>query len=117
MRNRRRLLVGSSAALLLTAALAGSAHASPDLAPAALASKAQKPFLAPRWRPTDDNDPNRNAYSVPEAPASPACSRHFCVHWVDQGLDAPNLGDRDGDDVPDFVETVLRVAERVHRVE
>ncbi len=117
MRNRRRLLVGSSAALLLVAALAGTAHASSDLAPATLASKAQKPFLAPRWRPTDDNDPNRNAYSVPEAPRSPACSRHFCVHWVDQGLDAPNLGDRDGDGVPDFVETVARVAERVHRVE
>jgi hypothetical protein len=117
MRNRRRLLVGSSAALLLAAALAGSAHASPDLAPATLASKAQKPFLAPRWRPTDGNDPNRNAYSVPEAPASPACSPHFCVHWVDQGLDAPNLGDRDGDRVPDFVETVLRVAERVHTIE
>lgn len=117
MRNRRRLLVGSSAALLLAAALAGSAHASPDLAPATLACKAQKPFLMPRWRPTDGNDPNRNAYSVPEAPASPACSPHFCVHWVDQGLDAPNLGDRDGDRVPDFVETVLRVAERVHRVE
>jgi len=117
MRNRRRLLVGSSAALLLTAALAGSAHAASDIAPATLASKAQKPFLAPRWRPTDGNDPNRNAYSVPEAPASPACSPNFCVHWVDQGLDAPGLSDRDGDRVPDFVETVLRVAERVHFVE
>ncbi len=117
MRNRRRLLVGFSAALLLTVALAGSAHASRGLAPASLASKAQKPFLMPRWRPTDTDDPNRNAYSVPEAPRSPACSPHFCVHWVDQGLDAPSLSDRDGDDVPDFVETVLRVAERVHTVE
>jgi hypothetical protein len=117
MRNRRRQLVGSSAALLLAVAFSGTAHAASDLAPASVASKAQKPFLSPRWRPTDDNDPNRNAYSVPEAPASPACSQHFCVHWVDQGLDAPDLGDRDGDRVPDFVETVLRVAERVHRVE
>ena len=58
-----------------------------------------------RERPTDVRDPNRNAYSVPEAPDSPACSRHFCVHWVVQGLDAPDPSDRDGDGVPDFVET------------
>lgn len=70
-----------------------------------------------RSRPTDVRDPNRNAYSVPEAPASPACSRHFCVHWVAEGLDAPSLADRDGDGVPDFVERVLRVAERVHATE
>lgn len=70
-----------------------------------------------RPRPTDEQDPNRNAYSVPEAEQSPACSPHFCVHWVAEGLDAPNLSDRDGDGVPDFVERVLRVAERVHRVE
>jgi hypothetical protein len=117
MRNRRRHFVGTSAALLLAIAVATPAVAAPALAPAELASDAQKPFLAPRYRPTDTDDPNRNAYSVPEAPRSPACSPHFCVHWVVQGLDAPNLSDRDGDGVPDFVETVLRVAERVHTVE
>ena len=114
MRNRRRQLLGSSAALLLVLAAATPAPA----------SASQKPFLMPqsrptdhRERPTDTRDPNRNAYSVPEARNSPACSRHFCVHWVDQGLDAPSPDDRDGDDTPDFVERVLRVAERVHRVE
>jgi hypothetical protein len=119
MRNRRRYLVGTSAALILAIAAAGVAGAATDIAPAtpSLASKAQKPFLAPRYRPTDGRDPNRNAYSVPEAPASPACSPHFCVHWVVHGLDAPNLTDRNGDGVPDYVETVLRVAERVHSVE
>ncbi|MFL5832911.1 MAG: MXAN_6640 family putative metalloprotease [Solirubrobacterales bacterium] len=117
MRNRRRHLVGTSAALLLAIAAAAPVQAAPALTPAELASDAQKPFLAPRWRPTDTDDPNRNAYSVPEAPRSPACSPHFCVHWVVQGLDAPDLSDRDGDGVPDFVETVLRVAERVHTVE
>ncbi|HEU5252523.1 MAG TPA: MXAN_6640 family putative metalloprotease [Solirubrobacterales bacterium] len=124
MRNRRRQLVGVSAALLLAIAAAAPAQAAPDLAPAELASDAQKPFLLPqarpderRERPTDGDDPNRNAYSVPEAPGSPACSPHFCVHWVDQGLDAPNLSDRNGDEIPDYVERVLRVAERVHRVE
>jgi len=114
MRNRRRHLVGSSAALLTALAAIVPAHA----------VAARKPFILPqsrpteeRQRPTDTPDPNRNAYSVPEAPNSPACSRHFCVHWVDQGLDAPEPADRDGDGVPDYVERVLRVAERVHQVE
>jgi hypothetical protein len=113
MRVRRRLLVAPTAALL----------AFTTAVPAATAA-AMKPFIAPqsrpteeRPRPTDVDDPNRNAYSVPEAPQSPACSRHFCVHWVAEGLDAPNLADRDGDGAPDFVERVLRVAERVHKIE
>jgi hypothetical protein len=124
MRNRRRHLVGSTAGLLMLLAATTPAAANDLVAPASVASAAQKPFLMPqsrpteqRQRPTDVRDPNRNAYSVPEAPASPACSRHFCVHWVVQGLDAPEPTDRDGDGLPDYVETVLRVAERVHRVE
>src|SRR5689334_10796636 len=118
MRNRRRHLVGFSAALLMAIVATVPAQATRSVAPATVASKAQKPFLMPqsrpdeiRARPTDDDDPNRNAYSVPEAPRSPACTPHFCVHWVDQGLDAPDLSDRNGDAVPDFVERVLRVAE------
>ena len=138
MRSRRRYLLGSTAALLMLAAAATPASVSSmptgrkplyesgnrPVAPVTVASSAQKPFLMPqsrpdeqRQRPTDVRDPNRNAYSVPESPASPACSRHFCVHWVDQGLDAPEPADADGDDVPNFVERVLQVAERVHRVE
>jgi hypothetical protein len=124
MRNRRRHLVGTTAALLMLLAATTPASASDPVAPASVAAEAQKPFLTPqsrptehRERPTDVRDPNRNAYSVPEAPASPACSRHFCVHWVVQGLDAPEPTDRGGNGVPDYVETVLRVAERVHRVE
>jgi hypothetical protein len=124
MRSRRSHLVGTSAALLLALAAAAPVQAAPSLAPSTLASDAQKPFLMPqarpderRERPTDGNDPNRNAYSVPEARRSPACSAHFCVHWVDQGLDAPELTDADKDGVPDYVERVLRVAERVHTVE
>src|SRR3954452_14194014 len=102
MRNRRRHLVGTSAVLL--AALAA--------VPAAQASR--KPFMLPqtrpteeRPRPTDDPDPNRNAYSVPEAKKSPACSRHFCIHWVDQGLDAPDPTDRNRKGVPNLVERGL----------
>src|SRR3954466_3835565 len=112
MRNRRRHLVGTSAALLLALAAVPAAQAS------------QKPFILPQARPTEDRprptdkpDPNRNAYSVPEAKKSPACSPHFCVHGVEQGLAAPNLFDRNDDGVPDFVERVLRVAEHVHDVE
>ncbi|HEX5928809.1 MAG TPA: MXAN_6640 family putative metalloprotease [Solirubrobacterales bacterium] len=127
MRSRRRHLVGLSAALaLLLASVPATAAGSYGLQSAvpSLASPSQKPFLAPqprptevRGRPTDDPDPNRNAYTVPEAPKSPHCSRHFCVHWVAEGIDAPELHDRDGDGVPDFVEQVERVAERVHEVQ
>jgi len=124
MRNRRRYLLVAAAAFLLVLTTVGSVRAAPSLAPAELASDAQKPFIAPkprptevRSRPTDGDDPNRNAYSVPEAPRSPACSRHFCVHWVEEGLDAPNLSDRNDDGIPDFVDRVMKVADRVHSVE
>ena len=126
MRNRRLLPAGLSAAALLALAAAPASAAGPpslDSAIASLASPSQKPFILPqarpteRARPTDDPDPNRNAYTVPEAPRSPACGPNFCIHWVDQGLDAPNLSDAGGNGVPDFVDRVLRVAERVHEVE
>jgi Family of unknown function (DUF6055) len=128
MRIRRRHLAGlAAAALLPAAALPAAAGASPRVSPAQvspLASNAQKPFIAPkprpteaRGRPTDDPDPNRNAYSVPEAPSSPACGSHFCVHWVAVGLDAPSLKDSNGDGVPDYVARVLSVAEHVHQIE
>jgi hypothetical protein len=127
MRDRRRQLVGFSvAAVLLLAAVPAAAPAATAVAPAvpSLASPSQKPFLAPqprpteaRQRPTDDPDPNRNAYSLPQAPKSPRCGPHFCVHWVAEGIDAPSLADGDGDGVPNFVEQVLRIAEHVHEVE
>jgi hypothetical protein len=127
MRDRRRHLVGFSvAALLLLAAAPAAASASTGLAGAvpSLASPSQKPFLAPeprpteaRGRPTDDPDPNRNAYTVPQAPKSPQCGRYFCVHWVAEGIDAPNLSDSNGDGVPNFVLEVLKIAEHVHQVE
>ncbi|HEU4944002.1 MAG TPA: MXAN_6640 family putative metalloprotease [Solirubrobacterales bacterium] len=110
MRARWRL-IGASLALL-----AGLA-----IVPAHAAADDQWIFRAPATRPTDDPDPNRNAYTVPEAPRSPACSRHFCVHWVAEGLDAPALIDANGvddtDGVPDFVERVESVAEHVYEIE
>ncbi|HEU5062776.1 MAG TPA: MXAN_6640 family putative metalloprotease [Solirubrobacterales bacterium] len=128
MPDRRRHLAGITAALLLFLATspAWASSAPTGLKPAHVSGNRPvgQPFIAPQWRPTerrerptDGDDPNRNAYSVPEAPKSPACSAHFCVHWVEEGLDAPNLSDRDADGVPDFVEQVQRVAERVHTVQ
>lgn len=80
---------------------------------ASAASAAPRPFE----RPGEVVTPSRNSYTVPEAPRSPDCGAHFCVHWVDQGLDAPHLKDTNGDGIPDYVERVLAVAEHVHEIE
>jgi hypothetical protein len=88
-----------------------------SLVPASALAGDQWVFRAPAARPTDHPDPNRNAYTVPEAPRSPACTRHFCVHWVAEGIDAPSLADSDGDGVPDYVERVQAVAEHVYSIE
>ena len=66
-------------------------------------------------RPTDPGDTLQTAgpYTVPEQ--TPACSDHFCVHWV---RDAPtgdqpsNVNtDTDGDTIPDYVEWVVDASE------
>ncbi len=100
------------ARLLILAAVAFAAAALPAAASAAPHRPAQ--VFA---RPGGGIDPSRNSYTVPEAPQSPDCGPDFCVHWVDEGLDAPSLKDSNGDGVPDFVERVLAVAEHVHQVE
>jgi len=74
-------------------------------------------FQAPAARPTDRPDPEGDAYNAPEAPASPACTAHFCVHWVARGSDAPNPSDNDENGIPDFVDRVEAVAEHVYAVE
>jgi hypothetical protein len=69
-------------------------------------------------RPTDGTaDPQQNGYTVPEAPGSPSCSAHFCVHWVGSGEDAPDLADNNGNGLPDYVETTTTAAETSHSVE
>jgi hypothetical protein len=107
-----RQLIGASLATLALLAVAPS-----------VASAADKPFVAPLARPTErsrpagHSDPNRNTYTVPQAPQSPACTRHFCVHWVAVGLDAPNPIDSNGNGIPNYVERVEAVAEHVYSVE
>jgi hypothetical protein len=106
MRARWRLIGASLASVALLSLVPASAFAGDQLV-----------FRAPAARPTDHPDPNRNAYTVPEAPRSPACSRHFCVHWVAEGIDAPSLSDADGDGIPDYVGRVQVVAEHVYSIE
>ena len=120
---RARLLANMAAGLAVLVAPA-TALAAPGHSVAPSRAVAPAPFLKPRPRPTEALErpgegitPSRNSYSVPEAPKSPSCDANFCVHWVDQGLDAPNLKDSNGDGVPDYVERVLAVAEHVHSVE
>ncbi len=70
-------------------------------------------------RPTDGAaDQYRDGYP-PGAPVASAESPHFCVFWVnDQGYDdAPSLTDSNGNGVPDYVESILAIAEASYSVE
>jgi hypothetical protein len=58
-------------------------------------------------RPT--NPASAFAYQVPEA--SPVCSTHFCVHYVETGADAPSLEDLDQNASPDSVDALLETLE------
>src|SRR3954468_12252583 len=69
-------------------------------------------------RPTEGSaDPQQNGWSAPEADASPICTAHFCVHWVESGADAPPLADSNHNGVPDWVELTAATAEHVFDVE
>lgn len=66
-------------------------------------------------RPTDNPDPNRDSWTVPEEP--PFCSAHFCVHYVASTPDAPSLVDGNTNSVPDYVEAVSAAAEHSFSVQ
>lgn len=110
MRANLRLIGASLASFAVLVAL-----------PAAAQAGDQWTFRQPLARPTDHPDPARHSYAVPEAPRSPACAGRLCVHWVAEGIDAPDLADvsgvADGDGVPDYVERVLEVGAHVHAIE
>jgi hypothetical protein len=74
-------------------------------------------------RPTDgSDDPQRDGYPA-SAPIASAESAHFCVFWVNApGFpDSPSLTDANGvadlDGVPDYVESLLQIAEYSYSVE
>lgn len=109
----------------VTLALPASASAAPDLRRSVTTSPGAKPVAE---RPTNGEDVcfiggdrpcpkglRLEGWSIDEAP--PTCSKHFCVHWLPRGKNAPNLDDRDGDGAPDFVELTLAIAERSYRIE
>ncbi len=70
-------------------------------------------------RPDDGaNDRYEDGYEVDEADESPYCDADFCVHWVEDGEDAPDLTDTGGaPGVPDFVEDTLASAQDSFEVE
>jgi hypothetical protein len=47
----------------------------------------------------------------------PFCSAHFCIHWVDSGVDAPPSYSSLADGVPDYIRTMSQVFEHVHAIE
>ena len=64
-------------------------------------------------RPTrGEAGPNEEQYAVAEH-SPPHCTANFCVHWVDTTADAPPLADDNGNNVPDYVETMGGVFEEV----
>jgi hypothetical protein len=74
-------------------------------------------------RPTDAAADQFGDGYTDGAPLGEAFNDEFCVTWVDDGgdPDAPSLDDDDGvddgDGVPDYVETILDIAETAYSVE
>lgn len=67
-------------------------------------------------RPTSKPDPQHNEYKVAEH-RLPLCTAHFCTHWVDTTVDAPNPKDANANGIPDFVERVAFIMEAAYQVE
>jgi len=57
-------------------------------------------------RPDDKND---RGYFGPEAPDSPVCSEHFCVHFTNKAKNAP--------DSPEFLNEVVLATEQSYAIE
>ncbi|MEA2309477.1 MAG: hypothetical protein QOI65_1763 [Thermoleophilaceae bacterium] len=101
----------------LTPLLRELAQRLPDLSP-----RDRRAARRMMLRPTiGQSQPGEDAYAVPEAPKSPFCGVHFCIHWVaintTNQKDAPPSADSDHDGIPNYVETMAGVFEHVHQVE
>ena len=74
-------------------------------------------------RPTEGQGDRFGDGFPPGAPVASATSTHFCVTWVNGAgfEDSPDLTDlngvTDGDGVPDYIETMLSIAEQSYAVE
>lgn len=67
-------------------------------------------------RPTDANQPPWAVSYGKQKPKS-HCRTHFCVHWVTSGQHRPDLTDKNGNDIPDYVEKVASVISKVWATE
>jgi hypothetical protein len=70
-------------------------------------------------RPSDPVDPQGDAWTVPEAGASPDCGADVCIHWASgTGGDAPDATDTTpANGIPDYVDEGLAIAENVWSTE
>jgi len=64
-------------------------------------------------RPTDSPDPFGSTYTVAEAPSSPLCTTHVCVHYVVSSNDAPPLVDSNTNGHPDWIDDAAAELELV----
>jgi Family of unknown function (DUF6055) len=66
-------------------------------------------------RPSDSDDPQGDAWNVPEAAGSPDCGPNVCIHWASgTGGDAPAATDTTpANGIPDYVDQALDTAENV----
>jgi Bacterial Ig-like domain/Family of unknown function (DUF6055) len=137
---RRLVLLVLCGLVLPASAAAGSPHAKREAgvralrtAAAALDGRASKaePTLAlkelalrlPSLDPVERREarrllarPLRSASNEPALDRS-LCSAHFCIHWTDEGADAPPPASFLGGGEPDYIRTMSEVFEHVYAVE
>jgi hypothetical protein len=92
----------------LTPALAQLSASLPSLTGS---DRDQAESLLARPDDTQQDPADTHKWTVPEAPGSPYCLAHFCVHWVAASADAPALTSSNLDPAPDYVEQMAAILE------